>query len=1752
MGELALATATARPDASGEEADGGIVIDRKNAYAAGCKWAIANFSKCKQRTLWSKYFEVGGYDCRLLVYPQGDSQALPGYVSIYLQVTDPGGASGKWDCFASYRLCVVNQLDDSRSIARDSWHRYSSKKKSHGWCDFTPAAALQDGRQGFALSDTVIVTADILLLNESVSFSREADLSNGVGPASPEVLSGKFTWKVHNFPQFLAMMKTQKVMSPVFPAGECNLRLSVYQSTVGGTEYLSKCLESRDADKAGGSERSCWCLFRMSVLNQLVGGKHLHRDSYGRFAADSKAGDNTSLGWNDFMPMANFIDSEQGYTVDGTAIFSASFHIIKESSTFTRNFDRSGSLVKGRGKPKGAGGGVGGDGGHQSGKFTWKIEHFTRLKELLKKRKITGLCIKSKRFQVGGRDCRLIVYPRGQSQPPCHLSMFLEVTDPRSTSPDWSCFVSHRLSVVNQRAEGGEKSVSKESQNRYSKAAKDWGWREFVTLTSLFDQDAGYLVNDAVVFSAEVLVLRESSEAKLVPVLDLPEGLKAADALEYGLALASSDNIPNKVRFSWRIENFVAFKEIMETRKIFSKYFTAEGCELRIGVYESFDTLCIYLESDAQGASLERNFWVKYRIAVVNQKHPERTEWKESAICTKTWNNSVLQFMKVHEMVDAEQGYLHKESLVLMCEVLECCPWFEFADLEVYASDAEGDGVSTDADDLLDSDGSEGGMGDEEELFRSLLARAGVQLGQGHSWPVMLDSKALTAALHDKLLMDATSGAAFLAGMRVYLDDPLKAKRLLLPTVSTAKDGQQTWPCVLDLLMAVHSLQQPLIDLMLDVMVDACECKPRKEQPISAAAAASFVARHRKSVPHLGSSSASDGPSGGASADRATPGLDISRCLPDGRGDGAECASASSTTAGLTSALPSVHSFGSLVGSTSAGEALSMGGPLSTPPSPSPAAKASAGGEDGQDPASASSAVSGKTAAQDGTWWFGGAGPASGAKDAPAASTSGREKAQYEEVLALAVSWLRTLDPLVCQNGASAGGSAASPRPPAMQKITALLSGLPRALQADMVMLVPKLVDASEHTALAGALLARLAEANREGPEAEVTLRMPVLAALGLLRIDPAIAQKVLRAALESLPALSESELPPAVGLVLKLASDSPKVRSEAVGAVRQRVRSAHAETVTPGTLDALRLAVTQYKEVAQAMLADIDASCKALAKAGRPVSTQDGDSLEAPAALHVADLEVLMDLLAQPSLRRDTERVFEQGVVLGLVSESEVAAVLERRRMQHLVASSMPPPRFSPDLLPQMPFFTPLSYLPNGLPSLPNLPSLGFPWNGLSLPLASGSDFENMQNATVQIEALQKRITRLEAAQRKAAEQAQQEAAKAAAEAAGLKQKLVEYEVEIARHHSERKTEVAGFSSGKKELQDKIRNLESELDWVRAERADEQAAAAKDKKELTGRVKELESAASRAKTVRRDEVKRLTKEKAQLADRLKELESAQPRLEEELGRLRLAVTSGAEQRQKAEQEAEAKLRKTEGELQQKAEQVKRFEAYVESADAKVRAQQDYIAGLERNLQEQLARVAPLYGANLDALTAGQLDALARIHEEGLKRARTLSAQRRHEEGAAAVAVAAVEAVTGPGNLGNLGNAGNLGPKTSMPASRSGQRNLGSIGSMESVSSVSSMGSLAAASAALGNNDRQGSLAGLGGERLPHGLMDNPSRQSPSRSMFFSGNGNNAFSQQNTPIVSTGFPAGFPNGLLGGTGLMNGHHPSSNGSHQLW
>uniref|UniRef100_A0A1J3FRS1 Ubiquitin carboxyl-terminal hydrolase 12 n=1 Tax=Noccaea caerulescens TaxID=107243 RepID=A0A1J3FRS1_NOCCA len=1551
-----------------------VAVDRPGEYTAMCRWTVENFTRVKAKALWSKYFDVGGYDCRLLVYPRGDSQALPGYISIYLQIMDPRSTnSSRWDCFASYRLSIINHVDDSLTIHKDSWHRFSSKKKSHGWCDFTLNSSVLDPKMGFLFNnDSLLITADILILNESVSFSRDSNNDNGAlykensiaGPM-PDVLCGKFTWKVNNFSLFKEMIKTQKIMSPVFPAGECNLRISVYQSVVNSQEYISMCLESKETEKTMVSDRSCWCLFRMSALNQKPGCSHMHRDSYGRFAADNKSGDNTSLGWNDYMKMSDFVNPEAGFLLDDIAVFSTSFHVIKEFSSFTKN----GGLVGGRN-----GSGARKSDGHM-GKFTWRIENFTRLKDLLKKRKITGLCIKSKRFQIGNRDCRLIVYPRGQSQPPCHLSVFLEVTDSRSSS-DWSCFVSHRLSVVNQRLE--EKSVTKESQNRYSKAAKDWGWREFVTLTSLFDQDSGFLVQDTVVFSAEVLILKETSVTKDYVE---PESAKSGSQI---------DNSVKRSSFTWKVENFLAFKEIMETRKIFSKFFQAGGCELRIGVYESFDTICIYLESDqSAGSDVDNNFWVKYRMGILNQKNPAKSVWKESSICTKTWNNSVLQFMKVSDMLEADAGFLVRDTVVFVCEILDCCPWFEFSDLEVLASDDDQDALTTDPDEIIDSEESEGISGDEEDTFRDFLSQAGFHLtfGENPSQPQV--------TLREKLLMDAGAIAGFLTGLRVYLDDPTKVKRLLLPTKISCNDrskltkNDESSPSLMNLLMGVKVLQQAIIDLLLDIMVECCQ--PSEEGS--------------HSEPSL--------------LDPKTDSCVATTSLESTRENGA--------------AEPSQHlvderfkSDTDATLSTSAVQSSGMNGidmlekALAVEPISPPETYA------GQ---SSDATVQSKT-----KW-----------------------PEQSEELLGLIVNSLKTLDAAVPQ-----GCPEPRRRPHSAQKIALVIDRAPKHLQPDLVSLVPKLVEHSEHPVAAYALIERL-----ENPEAEPSLRQPVFSALSQLECDSIVWENILLQSFELLNDSNDENLMATIHFIFRTASQYQQL-PEAVRSVRERLKSLGAD-VSVCVLEYLSKTVHSWAEVAEMILRDINCDDSLV---GNLESIPYGPFLmgENETASEMADLMdehefhanrqffdvyILLEMLSIPCLAVEASQIFERAVARGAIVAQSVAMVLEKRCEQ---GPKLSPTSGDASFKHQDPvlegeaseqqaaegieFRTILNLAetlahskdPQVRGFVKMLYTIIFKWfpdqpfrvqilrrlvDRFTSPTSSSQDLDleleilailifqdlevarpvlamlkkvvehaNIDRAALwhQLRANKEELVRLK-------EEKKTEIQTMTKEKSSITQKLNESEAANARLKSEMKAEMDRFAREKKDLVEQFRDVESQLEWIRSERQDEIAKLSSEKKTLLDRLHETETQLTLLKTRKRDELKKVGKEKTALTEKLKVTEAARKRFEEELKRYASENVTREEQRKSLEDEIR-RLTQTVGqtkeEKREKEDQIARCEAYIDGMESKLQACQQYIHTLESSLREEISRHAPLYGANLESLSMKELETIARIHEEGLRQIHAL------------------------------------------------------------------------------------------------------------------------------------------------------------------
>ena len=149
-----------------------------------------------------------------------------------------------------------------------------------------------------------------------------------------------------------------------------------------------------------------------------------------------------------------------------------------------------------------------------------------------------------------------------------------------------------------------------------------------------------------------------------------------------------------------------------------------------------------------------------------------------------------------------------------------------------------------------------------------------------------------------------------------------------------------------------------------------------------------------------------------------------------------------------------------------------------------------------------------------------------------------------------------------------------------------------------------------------GAVLCKIATLHGNGQHANSSCD----SMLQPLRGSPRHEEQPLSAAsLQALPALSESELPPAVGLVLKLASEAPASCTHAVHVVHSRIKSR--PDVSPGTLDAVRLAVSQHMDIAQAILADIDSECRS-SKPASPVEV--GSHVAQSRAVHMSHQHVI------------------------------------------------------------------------------------------------------------------------------------------------------------------------------------------------------------------------------------------------------------------------------------------------------------------------------------------------------------------------------------------------------------------------------------------------------------------------------------------------------------------------------------------------
>ncbi|KAG7533923.1 MATH/TRAF domain [Arabidopsis thaliana x Arabidopsis arenosa] len=105
-------------------------------------WKIEKFSQVGKKEFRSNWFEIGGYNWYILIYPEGCD--VSNYLSLFLCVANYDKLLPGWSQFAQFTISVVHK-DPKKSKFSDTLHRFWKKEHDWGWKNFMELPKLLDG-----------------------------------------------------------------------------------------------------------------------------------------------------------------------------------------------------------------------------------------------------------------------------------------------------------------------------------------------------------------------------------------------------------------------------------------------------------------------------------------------------------------------------------------------------------------------------------------------------------------------------------------------------------------------------------------------------------------------------------------------------------------------------------------------------------------------------------------------------------------------------------------------------------------------------------------------------------------------------------------------------------------------------------------------------------------------------------------------------------------------------------------------------------------------------------------------------------------------------------------------------------------------------------------------------------------------------------------------------------------------------------------------------------------------------------------------------------------------------------------------------------------------------------------------------------------------------------------------------------------------------------------------------------------------
>ncbi|KAG5240226.1 MATH domain and coiled-coil domain-containing protein [Salix suchowensis] len=144
----------------------------------------------------------------------------------------------------------------------------------------------------------------------------------------------------------------------------------------------------------------------------------------------------------------------------------------------------------------------------------------------------------------------LVLYPSGNKSKNVkeHISLYLAMADTSSLPLGWEIHVIFRLFLLDQNKDS-YLVIQAGKERRFHGLKLEWGFDEFIQLSTFNDSRYGFLVEDTCVLGAEVFVCRERSRGK-------------------GEVLSMTKQ-PATFKYTWKIENFLKLDEKRQESQIF-------------------------------------------------------------------------------------------------------------------------------------------------------------------------------------------------------------------------------------------------------------------------------------------------------------------------------------------------------------------------------------------------------------------------------------------------------------------------------------------------------------------------------------------------------------------------------------------------------------------------------------------------------------------------------------------------------------------------------------------------------------------------------------------------------------------------------------------------------------------------------------------------------------------------------------------------------------------------------------------------------------------------------------------------------------------------------------------------------------------------------------------------------------------------------------------------------------------------------